>query len=596
MTATAHPMQERYPLRGAIVLALTVSLVCAGILGFVYLELFPPEGWYDDHSFPASVSWFVPYAVEQVQNAWTNTSGIPLSEWFGSFSNAVWYEAVLQFDLASAYEPRLLAIAVVSVASGIVAAFLFLKGSIPRDSLIHISGRRSWRGYEALREVRKILKPDIRNVGRGLFIAPSVATDRSREVQHMGLVGTTGSGKSTILRFLAEQALARGDKILLHDTKGDILAGFPTDSFVLLAPHDQRGLAWDVARDVVTDQDARELSARLVPESSDPMWSGAARDIHTGIIVTLQRTKLLTWSWQDLADAAFLPMAELLTLLRDHYPTAARYIELDAATGAPTRTTHGILITLWANVVGIVMPLAKAWGHAPPERRISIAAWITDDTGALPKTLVLQRSPRHPTLSTAWIGAVVESLANVAAGPDLPESASRRVFLFLDEFAQLGRMTGFRQLLEVGRSKGLACVLALQDIQQLIGLYGDADAKTILTLLGLKIVGKLPTGPSAVFVADEFIGRREVVWQEQVRSTSRAMGAGQSVTVNHSTQSHTATISVVTPHYLESRLGVDRNGVTALLLGLGDVFELRWPLNAWPIRRAATQPAEWTQG
>jgi hypothetical protein len=282
-----------------------------------------------------------------------------------------------------------------------------------------------------------------------------------------------------------------------------------------------------------------------------------------------------------LFDVAFLPASQLASLLAAAYPPAARFIELTPE-GDPSRTSFGILVNTWAELASIVRPLADAWGQCPPSRRLSLRRWLADRNDGLPKVLVLQRSPRYPALSAAWIGAAIDCLAATAASPELPDSDQRRVWLMLDEFPQLGKLRAFRQLLEVGRSKGIACVLAMQDSQQLTALYGDAEAKIILTLLGLKIIGRMPAGPSAAMIADELIGKRDVAWKEV--STSYSDGK-----TTRTWQTHRATVPVVSAEQLERRLGVDRKGVRALLLGHGDVYELRWPLLFWPRLRAATQ-------
>ena len=84
-------------------------------------------------------------------------------------------------------------------------------------------------------------------------------------------------------------------------------------------------------------------------------------------------------------------------------------------------------------------------------------------------------------------------------------------------------------------------------------------------------------------IADELIGKRDVAWKES--STSYSDGK-----TTRTWQIQRATVPVVPAEQLERRLGVNRKGVCALLLGHGDVYELRWPLLFWPRRRAATQP------
>ena len=69
-----------------------------------------------------------------------------------------------------------------------------------------------------------------------------------------------------------------GDGVLVIDVKGDMTATLPGEP-LLIALQDLRSMIWDVARDCRTKQDARELAARIIPASHDPMWSDAARGI-----------------------------------------------------------------------------------------------------------------------------------------------------------------------------------------------------------------------------------------------------------------------------------------------------------------------------
>jgi hypothetical protein len=588
-----HPLKERRP--SSAPLGFFVALCAGATFGQQLLTRYPATGWFQDHPFTVTFDWLFTYGREQLNRGWSGFSGLPFFDRLAAAADYAWQQSVIAFDLQSALLYRAAATGAVSLSGMIAATLLFRSMTEPTDAAMHISGRRMWRGYPALKMIRQVLKHPIRDFGRGILLAPGVAIDRASEVQHVGIIGTSGAGKSTIMRWILTQVLARGDKALVHDTKGDIVATLPIDSFLLLAPQDKRSVAWDVANDVKTAQDAREVAARFIKDSHDPMWSLAARDILTGIIISLQRAHPRQWSWTQLADQAFLPAGDLQTIVASCYPPAARYIELDPETGSPSKTTFSILVTLWAAIVGIVMPLADAWGRTPPNHRLSLARWISDDAGKLPKIIILQRSPRHPALSEAWIGAAIDCLGRYSAGPDLSDSNDRRIFLFLDEVAQLKKIS-ISQLLEVGRSKGIACYLGLQDVQQLISIYGEAVAKTIIGLLGIKIIGRLQAGPSANYVANELVGQRDVAWTETVRTTSSGSGNGGHSGQSRSTQTHRATVPVVTPDILERRLGVSRSkGVVALLLGLGDVFELRWPLTSWPVRRPGTQPADWTR-
>lgn len=579
-----HPLLEGRPAAPAFVLAMFIGFASFVAMTVILFQGLPPSGWFNDHPFPATLGWLLPYLSSQWQTAHANIIGVNPITGVPWFLNTVFIQSFQAFDLTAACAWRFIAALATASITGLAAGLSFYIATEPADGAKHLTGRRLWRGYRAITQARRALCKAIAMSGPGISIAPGLTISRIQEVQHLGIFGTPGAGKSLIMHYLTEQILARGDRIILNDTKGDVTACLPSADFVLLAPQDQRGIAWDVAQDIVTAQDARELAARLITTSHDPMWSSAAREILCGIIIHLQREKPGAWTWQDLFDAAFLPAAQLLSLLETSYPPAARFIELTPE-GHPTKTSFGILVNTWAELVGIVRPLADAWGQCPPTQRLSLRHWLLDESPHQPKILVLQRAPRYPALSAAWIGAAIECLAATAASPELPDSRERRIWLMLDEFPQLGKLPAFRQMLEVGRSKGIACVLAMQDIQQLIALYGDAEAKTILTLLGQKIIGRMPAGPSATMISEELIGKRDVAWKEASISSSDGK-------TTRSWQTQRATIPTVPVELLERRLGVDRKGLRALLLGLGDVYELRWPLQFWPQRRPAAKPRE----
>lgn len=579
---TNHPLLETRPTAPAVMLALLVGIISFAAMAAILFQGLPPMGWYNDHSFAATLNWLLPYMTGKYQDEWNAAFGMNPFSRLSWATRSAFTQTFLAFDLTSECLLRLAVALLTAITTGLMAGIAYYLATEPMDTVKHISGRRLWRGHTAIIQARQTLRKTIGLSGPGLFIAPGLTIGRSHEVEHIGIIGTTGAGKSVIARWLANQILMHGDKVIFHDTKGDVTASLITSDFMLAAPGDQRSYAWDVAADVTSVQDARELATRLIPDSHDPMWAAAAREVLTGIIVYLQRNSPRFWTWQDLFDAAFLPASQLVSLLESAYPSAARFVELTPE-GHPTRTSFGILVNTWAELASVVRPLADAWGKCPPAKRLSLRRWLMDSSNEYPKVLVLQRSPRYPALSAAWIGAAIDCIASTAASPELPDSQSRRIWLMLDEFPQLGRLRGFRQLLEVGRAKGIACVLAMQDFQQLLALYGDAEAKTILTLLGQKIIGHMPAGPSATMIADELIGKRDVAWDEV--STSYSDGK-----TTRTWQTHRATVPVVPVEQLERRLGVDRKGVRALLLGHGDVYELRWPLLFWPRQRAATQP------
>jgi type IV secretory pathway VirB4 component len=63
----------------------------------------------------------------------------------------------------------------------------------------------------------------------------------SIETLHLLVGGSTGSGKSVLIREMAISALLRGDRIVVADPNGDMVAKFHQERGVILNPYDSRG-------------------------------------------------------------------------------------------------------------------------------------------------------------------------------------------------------------------------------------------------------------------------------------------------------------------------------------------------------------------
>jgi len=180
---------------------------------------------------------------------------------------------------------------------GLVALFVFaLSLRFDQHSLRVIRGARLQAGRRGLKAFARACASESRIHGEGVALVPSIPMGREREARYFLILGSVGGGKTQTMLHLIEEALIRGDGILVLDTKGDMMGGLPADGNPLLvAPHDRRSLVWDVAADCSIKQDARELAARFIPPSSDPMWSQAAQEIFVACIVHLQATILPLW-------------------------------------------------------------------------------------------------------------------------------------------------------------------------------------------------------------------------------------------------------------------------------------------------------------
>ncbi|WP_375208270.1 helicase HerA-like domain-containing protein [Hyphococcus sp.] len=462
--------------------------------------------------------------------------------------------------------------------TGVLALFAFARAArMERQKAKVVRGRRYLTGGEARAYLRSACAAERRRFGKGLEFPPGIHISAERETRHWLIWGSVGAGKTQTMLHLMHAAIQRGDKVLVLDTKGDMTAIMPTEP-ALVAPQDERSFVWDVAADCRTKQDARELAARFIPASNDPIWSDAAREIFVACIAQLQAEKPEQWSWADLRNMVLQDAAALFKTAQSYHPEAMRVLK-----DPSSKTAQSVLTTFQAHL-NVVSALAESWGGHDHPPLISANKWLHMDHA---KPVILQRDAKYPELSNAWISGLLGLLSSAVGSPSLPESRTRRVWLFLDEFPQLPRMNDFSTFLDMGRSKGVIVVLGAQDIAQIRAVYGRERADSWIGMIGTQVITRLNFGRGAE-EASLMIGDQDVEYK--VRSTGTSGGHS---TVTESI--HRETRRVVTAADLSNRLGPRRKSIRIALLGPGkDAYELDLPYARQQQMRPASQPAQWT--
>ena len=441
-----------------------------------------------------------------------------------------------------------------------------------------LRGRRLLSGEQAWKSFLQSAKSEIAQSGRGLTFLPSLMLSRERETRHWLIWGSVGAGKTQTMLHLILAALARGDGVLVIDVKGDMTATLPGDP-LLIAPQDARSLIWDIARDCRTKQDARELANRLIPDSHDPMWADAAREVVIVCVAALQATQGERWTWHDLHALGTAKVETLLAMAHKYHVDAVRLLE-----NPDSRTTQSVLSTFQASM-HVVATLGDAWSHGD-QGRFSVTEWLHHPTSHRP--VILQHDPRYPGLSNIWIGGMLALLAASVGSPSLKESRERRIWIFADEFPQLPKLNTFSTVLDLGRSKGVIAVLCAQDLAQLRATYGHGRANAWVGMIGTKIITRINAGPGAE-EASRLIGDQEVEREER---SDTVVGGRASVTTSRRRE----TRRVITADEIATRLGPREDAMRVLMLGLGsDALELSVPYVTLPILRPGHIAAAWSK-
>jgi len=275
--------------------------------------------------------------------------------------------------------------------------------------------------------------------------------------------------------------------------------------------------------------------------------------------------------------------------MQTHNPVAVRAVEKASV------TTAGILINL-ASFCSSILDLAVAWGDVPSERRLSMVEW---SQGRSPhRQIVLQGHGAYSELTKSYVEGMLGVLSAMVNSVEMNDDANRKLWFVADEFPQMGKVP-VRALFEVGRSRGVRCVIACQDFAQIEEVHGEKMMQAIASMCGTLIVGKMMPGRTAKEICD-LIGVREIERPSVSVSSGSGggggAGAGTGGTTSYSYSREQSPLYL--PSELSSRLGLNRGkkGVKLLLFTDGNAYELTWPLVMLPKVRRAHVPAPWTRG
>lgn len=444
-----------------------------------------------------------------------------------------------------------------------------------RDGYRHISGPRPYWYRDAIQHAKQ---QRLKEAGRfallGLYLHVDLAITRAREVGNLFVSGTQGSGKTVFLIPLIEQIILRGERCFVYDEKREFTALFyQPQSSILVAPWDDRSQAWDIQADASSAAQAQLIAEMLILDSDDPLWANGARMIWVGMVETLNHTRN-HWGWAELAEILSADEATLRTQLEQHYPRAARFIQ------EQSKTTQSFFAQLLGSL-GWIFTLAEAWPKAY-ENGFSITKWVnTSDTDK--PVIIVQADKRYRDIGAPLCNALIALMsAHIIAQTN---SASRELWLFLDELGNLPRNDALFDWMSLGRSKGCRIVAGTQSISQLKDIYGDHGADTLLSMF--KMVAAMSAGTlseNAAYAAEAF----------QTREVERP-GSDSNDEGKPAQHWQRETLPLVTASDLVQLPQPNKHGVEGYmkLPGYNAVYRLRWPYPTLTPQADEHCPADW---
>lgn len=348
---------------------------------------------------------------------------------------------------------------------------------------------------------------------RALAIGP-VPVPARLETRHVAMVGTTGSGKTTVLRQLLDGIEARGEAAMVYDTSGEFIAHYyrPERGDIILNPFDARCSYWSPFAEIAHPADADRIATQLITETGQhdrDVWLETSRILVANMIRALWREGKGTLP--DLLDALQVRTKDdLKKWLGDS--SSARTFADDA-----DRATGSVLFML-AKAANLIQFLRVQDGEEASFAFRQFLSGLDRHEGRKPWIFV-PRKEDYFEASKPLLACWLECAASALLG--LSPSSDRRIWFILDELADLPRVDNLARLLPEGRKFGAAVVLTFQAVGQMRHRYGEDLAEAMLGCCNTKLFLQTIDGETRRWASDT-IGTCEV----EVHTMTGALGEG----------------------------------------------------------------------
>ncbi len=308
------------------------------------------------------------------------------------------------------------------------------------------------------------------------------------ECQHLLVHGTTGTGKSTVIKALLDHIRRRGERAIIYDKSCNLVSQFyQPERDRLLNPLDARGADWNIWQECRDKTDFDNLAAALIPMAAtaqDPFWVNAARTIFSAAAFRLRQEE----------NPRILPLLRsLLTADIGQLQNLLRGTEAETLMSEKTEKTAISIKSVLATYLKSLCYIRDQ--HNP----FSIRQWIRQDQRH-EWLFISSLGDRHESLKpliTAWLDIAINALLS------LPENPDRRIWVILDELGSLQQLPYLTSALAEARKFGGCFVVGVQSIAQLAKTYGFEGGREISSLLNTRFMFRVPDPDIALWSSKE---------------------------------------------------------------------------------------------
>jgi len=402
-----------------------------------------------------------------------------LKNWFNGISQPTIMDPVFNY-----FKILFIKTSIASFIAGVsVTVFLIRKSTVATEEIVRGS--------------KKADKKTIKKLKKGRIPVGDVTIPEEYENRGILVLGAAGTGKSVLVREVI-QAL-QTDKCIIYDRKGEFLQKFYRKGDLVLNFLDARNVAWNLFKEIKTEEDIDSISSSIVPHISDArskFWYNSARDL-IEVVIEAVRRKEVKPDFSHLAEFVFDTntkerLYEELKAFKDLVSRVEGYISDTSQTATSIFASY----TEYANYFRNKALLSSKAGE------FSVRNYIRDKED---KRRIFIINPANVEsfrgLNTLFLDLAFKEMLS------LPDDIHRRIFVIIDEFPSLYKLESLERLLAEGRSKGSCPLISAQDFTQIERIY-EAGAASIFNNANTKAIFRLAETKSAKYIS-EWLGEQE---------------------------------------------------------------------------------------
>ena len=310
------------------------------------------------------------------------------------------------------------------------------------------------------------------------------------------ITGGVGVGKSTAIYTVLDDLRARKIKTVVYDPHGEFSQKFyRKDADFILNPTDKNCVAWDVFSDVVTRAQLVSMIKIMIPagEGDQSFFTNNARKLLADLMLYVKSKDMhISEVYKIVSESSLQELYDILCSLERSESKG----DMDPAAA---EQAQGIRSTLTSSESVRFLDLFPR--HKEP---FSIRKWMEKDDDSW-LFITSQVGDVHE-LILPYISTTVDVALEASAGK---QSRALRRALVIDEVDSAGRLPKLHKQLAQLRKFGVSILLGLQDVNQLLDVYGQEKTATIMTNCQSKLTCRVDHAETAQLMS-KLLGMKEI--------------------------------------------------------------------------------------